>query len=77
MVGIPYEHLGEVPALFVVPRADQNTEIDLLLAYCRSNASVHADPWSYGECRVICPGRGERGSHGAVGNAIAATPCLL
>ena len=24
MVGIPHENLGEVPALFVVPRAGQN-----------------------------------------------------
>src|ERR1700726_5152814 len=30
VVGVPHEHLGEVPALFVVPRPSQPVDVDAL-----------------------------------------------
>lgn len=44
VVGIPHEHLGEVPALFVVPRAGKSIEVEVLLTHCRSNLSSYKIP---------------------------------
>jgi acyl-CoA synthetase (AMP-forming)/AMP-acid ligase II len=44
VVGIPHEHLGEVPALFVVPRAGKTIEVEGLLTHCRSRLSAYKIP---------------------------------
>jgi len=44
VVGIPHEHLGEVPALFVVPRPGQTIESEPLLAHCRAHLSAYKVP---------------------------------
>jgi long-chain acyl-CoA synthetase len=44
VVGIAHEHLGEVPALFVVPRPQQAIESDALLAHCRKHLSAYKVP---------------------------------
>jgi long-chain acyl-CoA synthetase len=44
VVGIPHEHLGEVPALFVVPHAGKAVEIDALLTHCRTSLSAYKIP---------------------------------
>lgn len=44
VVGVPHEHLGEVPALFVVPRSGKTIETDALLAHCRASLSVYKIP---------------------------------
>ena len=44
VVGIPHEHLGEVPALFVVPRPGRTVEIEALLAHCRAHLSAYKIP---------------------------------
>jgi long-chain acyl-CoA synthetase len=44
VVGVPHEHLGEVPALFVVPRPSQTVEVDALLAHCRAQLSAYKVP---------------------------------
>ena len=44
VVGIAHEHLGEVPALFVVPRPGQTFESAALLAYCRKHLSAYKVP---------------------------------
>ena len=44
VVGVPHEHLGEVPALFVVPRPNQTVEIDDLLSHCRTKLSAYKVP---------------------------------
>jgi long-chain acyl-CoA synthetase len=44
VVGIVHEHLGEVPALFVVPRHGQHLEIEGLLAHCRMRLSAYKIP---------------------------------
>jgi long-chain acyl-CoA synthetase len=44
VVGIPHEHLGEVPALFVVPRPQQAIEHEALLAHCRQHLSAYKVP---------------------------------
>src|SRR5271167_5282753 len=41
VVGIAHEHLGEVPALFVVPRPGKALEPDALLAHCRKTLSAY------------------------------------
>jgi acyl-CoA synthetase (AMP-forming)/AMP-acid ligase II len=46
VVGVPHEHLGEVPALFVVPRAGQKIEIEALLGHCREKLSAYKVPHS-------------------------------
>ena len=43
---VPHEHLGEVPALFVVPRPGNTIEIDALLAHCRRKLSAYKVPHS-------------------------------
>ncbi len=44
VVGILHEHLGEVPALFVVPRPQQSIESEALLAHCRKHLSAYKVP---------------------------------
>ena len=46
VVGVPHEHLGEVPALFAVPRPGQTIEIEALLAHCREKLSAYKVPHS-------------------------------
>jgi len=46
VVGIPHEHLGEVPALFVVPRQGQSIAVDALLTHCRASLSSYKVPHS-------------------------------
>jgi long-chain acyl-CoA synthetase len=46
VVGVPHEHLGEVPALFVVPRPGHAIEIDALLGHCREKLSAYKVPHS-------------------------------
>ena len=44
VVGIAHEHLGEVPALFVVPRPGNTFEGEALLAHCRTHLSAYKVP---------------------------------
>jgi acyl-CoA synthetase (AMP-forming)/AMP-acid ligase II len=44
VVGVPHEHLGEVPALFVVARKDRTIETEALLAHCRAQLSAYKVP---------------------------------
>ena len=44
VVGVPHEHLGEVPALFVVPRPGHSLESEALLAHCRAQLSAYKVP---------------------------------
>jgi long-chain acyl-CoA synthetase len=44
VVGAPHEHLGEVPLLFVVPRAGATIESEALLAHCRGKLSAYKVP---------------------------------
>jgi len=44
VVGIPHEHLGEVPALFIVPRPGKVFESDAVLAHCRAQLSAYKVP---------------------------------
>jgi acyl-CoA synthetase (AMP-forming)/AMP-acid ligase II len=44
VVGVPHEHLGEVPALFVVARTGQSVEAESLLAHCRAQLSAYKVP---------------------------------
>jgi long-chain acyl-CoA synthetase len=46
VVGVPHEHLGEVPALFVVPRPGKTIENEVLLAHCRAQLSAYKVPHS-------------------------------
>lgn len=46
VVGVPHEHLGEVPALFVVPRPGHSFESEALLAHCRKQLSAYKVPHS-------------------------------
>jgi acyl-CoA synthetase (AMP-forming)/AMP-acid ligase II len=44
VVGVPHPHLGEVPALFVVPRPGSAIATDALLAHCRTHLSAYKVP---------------------------------
>ena len=44
MVGIPHEHLGEVPVAFVVPREGPALDPAALLAHCRALLSAYKVP---------------------------------
>ncbi|MGH6789632.1 MAG: class I adenylate-forming enzyme family protein [Pseudolabrys sp.] len=46
VVGMPHEHLGEVPALFVVPRPGKTVENEALLVHCRTHLSAYKVPHS-------------------------------
>ena len=45
VVGIPHEHLGEVPALFIVPRNGKTIETEALLTHCRATLSAYKIPY--------------------------------
>jgi long-chain acyl-CoA synthetase len=44
VVGVPHQHLGEVPALFVVPRPGHTFESEALLLHCRAQLSAYKIP---------------------------------
>ena len=44
VVGVAHQHLGEVPALFVVPRPGHVFESAALLAHCRTHLSAYKVP---------------------------------
>jgi acyl-CoA synthetase (AMP-forming)/AMP-acid ligase II len=44
VVGIAHPHLGEVPALFVVPRPGQAIGTEALIAHCRARLSAYKIP---------------------------------
>ena len=44
VVGIAHQYLGEVPALFVVPRPGHALESEALLAHCRTHLSAYKVP---------------------------------
>jgi long-chain acyl-CoA synthetase len=44
VVGIAHEYLGEVPALFIVPRPGKTVESEAVLAHCRSQLSAYKVP---------------------------------
>ncbi len=44
VVGIAHEHLGEVPALFIVPRPGESVESEAVLAHCRAQLSAYKIP---------------------------------
>jgi long-chain acyl-CoA synthetase len=46
VVGVAHEHLGEVPALFVVTRPGHALDQEALLAHCRKNLSTYKVPAS-------------------------------
>jgi acyl-CoA synthetase (AMP-forming)/AMP-acid ligase II len=46
VVGVPHEHLGEVPALFVVPRPGHSFKNEALLTHCRAQLSAYKVPHS-------------------------------
>ena len=46
VVGIPHQHLGEVPALFVVPRPGATIDTDALLGHCATQLSAYKVPQS-------------------------------
>jgi acyl-CoA synthetase (AMP-forming)/AMP-acid ligase II len=46
VVGLAHATLGEVPALFVVPRPEVEVEPEAILAYCRSQLSAYKVPAS-------------------------------
>jgi len=44
VVGVPHQHLGEVPALFVVPRPGHTLESEAVLTHCRTRLSAYKVP---------------------------------
>jgi long-chain acyl-CoA synthetase len=46
VVGVPHEHLGEVPALFVVPRPGATIDAGALLQHCTVQLSAYKVPQS-------------------------------
>jgi len=46
VVGIAHEHLGEVPALFIVPRPGKDLQSEAVLAHCRTKLSAYKVPHS-------------------------------
>ena len=46
VVGVPHEHLGEVPVLFVVARPGHALENEALLTHCRAQLSAYKVPHS-------------------------------
>jgi long-chain acyl-CoA synthetase len=44
VVGVPHEHLGEVPALFIVPRPGHTLESEAVLTHCRTRLSAYKVP---------------------------------
>ncbi len=46
VVGVSHQHLGEVPALFVVPRPGMTIDADALLGHCAAQLSAYKVPQS-------------------------------
>ena len=46
VVGIAHEHLGEVPALFIVPRPGKDLQSEAVIAHCRTRLSAYKVPHS-------------------------------
>jgi len=46
VVGLPHEHLGEVPALFVVKRGDSDVDAVQILEHCKKRLSSYKVPHS-------------------------------
>lgn len=46
VVGIPHEHLGEVPAVFIVPREGSKVTADVVQAFCGERLSSYKVPHS-------------------------------
>jgi long-chain acyl-CoA synthetase len=46
VVGVPHEHLGEVPTLFVVPRPGMSINDEALLKHCAAQLSAYKVPQS-------------------------------
>jgi long-chain acyl-CoA synthetase len=46
VVGIAHEHLGEVPALFIVPRPGKDVPSEAVIAHCRLKLSAYKVPHS-------------------------------
>src|SRR5271156_5679400 len=46
VVGIAHEHLGEVPALFIVPRPGKDVQSEAVIAHCRTKLSAYKVPHS-------------------------------
>jgi acyl-coenzyme A synthetase/AMP-(fatty) acid ligase len=46
VVGIPHQHLGEVPVLFVVPRPGLTIDAEALLGHCATQLSAYKVPQS-------------------------------
>jgi long-chain acyl-CoA synthetase len=44
VVGVPHQHLGEVPALFIVPRPGHTLESEAVLGHCRTRLSAYKVP---------------------------------
>jgi acyl-CoA synthetase (AMP-forming)/AMP-acid ligase II len=44
VVGIVHAHLGEVPALFIVPRPGRTIDIEAVLTHCRTQLSAYKVP---------------------------------
>jgi long-chain acyl-CoA synthetase len=44
VVGVPHEPLGEIPALFVVPKPGRTVDADDLLQHCRASLSAYKIP---------------------------------
>lgn len=44
VVGEPHEHLGEVPAIYVVPRPGEDFSADALIAHCQARLSAYKVP---------------------------------
>ncbi len=45
VVGIPHEHLGEVPGLFIVPRPGEAIDSEAVIAHCRTHLSAYKVPY--------------------------------
>jgi acyl-CoA synthetase (AMP-forming)/AMP-acid ligase II len=46
VVGVAHEHLGEVPALFIVPRPGKDLQSEAVIAHCRLKLSAYKVPHS-------------------------------
>jgi acyl-CoA synthetase (AMP-forming)/AMP-acid ligase II len=46
VVGIAHAHLGEVPALFIVPRPGRTIDIEAVLTHCRKQLSAYKVPYA-------------------------------
>jgi long-chain acyl-CoA synthetase len=44
VVGVKHQFLGEVPAAFIIPRPDQEIDVEALAAHCRNKLSTYKVP---------------------------------